>query len=430
MSRQPSAALPEALAEAFTDWGLSSSAGWVSQLALVAAAALLALAAHQIARRLILRAVRSLAHRTRMRWDDVLVERRVFQRLTHLVPALVLYSAAPIVFAHQEGLRALLMRLTLAYMFLAGAFAASALLAALVRIYETSFEAARERPIRSYVQVVSIFLWMFVAILVIAALTERSPWGLLGGLGAMTAVLMLVFKDSILGLVASVQLAFNDMVRVGDWIEMPQFGADGAVIEILLTTVKVQNWDKTITTIPTYRLISDAFKNWRGMSESGGRRIKRSLLIDLHSIRFVDEEMLGRFKKIQHIREHLERKLEETRRFNEEQGADLSSLVNGRHLTNIGTFRAYVEAYLRNHPDIRQDMTFLVRQLPPVEKGLPLEIYVFSREQRWAYYEAIQADIFDHILAVVGEFDLRVAQLPTGADLRAVSAPLAAAGGE
>lgn len=427
-TRDSSVSLLDLLTEAFTDWGLVSSAPWVSQLALLAAAVLLAVAAHQIARRLILRAVRSLAGRTRVRWDDILVERRVFQRLTHLVPALVLYSTAPIVFPQQEGLRALLLRATLAYMYLAGAFAASALLSALVRIYEGSFEAARERPIRSYVQVVTIFLWIFAAILVIAALTDRSPWAFLGGLGAMTAVLMLVFKDAILGLVASIQLAFNDMVRVGDWIEMPQYGADGDVIEILLTTVKVQNWDKTITTIPTYRLISDAFKNWRGMSESGGRRIKRSVLLDLQSIRFVDEEMLARFKKIQYIREYLERKLEETRRWNEEQKADLSTLVNGRHLTNIGTFRAYVEAYLRHHPMIRQDMTFLVRQLPPVDKGLPIEIYVFSREQRWVQYEGIQADIFDHILAVVPEFDLRVVQIPTGADLRAVSASLPAAG--
>ncbi len=424
MNDQPSAPLLELLTETFTAWGLGSSAGWLSMLTLAVAVALLAFVAHQIARRLILRAVRSIARKTRIRWDDVLVERRVFERLTHLVPALVLYSAAPILFPQQEELSALLLRLTLAYLYLAGAFAASALLSALVQIYETSFEAARERPIRSYVQVVSIFLWLFISILVVAALTDRSPWAFLGGLGAMTAVLMLVFKDAILGLVASVQLAFNDMVRVGDWIEMPQYGADGDVIEILLTTVKVQNWDKTITTIPTYRLISDAFKNWRGMSESGGRRIKRSLLIDLQSIKFVDEALLARFKKIQYIQEYLERKLEETWRWNEEQGADLTSQVNGRNLTNVGTFRAYVEAYLRIHPDIHQDMTFLVRQLPPVEKGLPIEIYVFSREQRWARFEAIQADIFDHILAVVGEFDLRVMQVPTGADLRAFSAAL------
>ncbi len=424
MNQDPSISLLELLTKALTDWGLGSSAAWVSRLALVAGAALAAVVAHQIARRLILRAVRSVARKTRVQWDDILVEHRVFQRLIHLVPALVLYNAAPIVFPQQEGLRALFLRVTLAFIYLAGALAASALIAALVQIYETSFEAARERPIRSYVQVVTILLWTFVVILVIAALTDRSPWAFLGGLGAMTAVLMLVFKDSILGLVASIQLAFNDMVRVGDWIEMPQYGADGDVIEILLTTVKVQNWDKTITTIPTYLLISDAFKNWRGMSESGGRRIKRSVLLDLQSIRFVDKKMLERLQKIQYIGEYLERKLEETRRWNEEQGADLSSLVNGRHLTNVGTFRAYVESYLRNHPMIRQDMTFLVRQLPLIEKGLPLEIYVFSREQRWVQYEGIQSDIVDHILAVVPEFDLRVVQIPTGADLRAMSASL------
>ncbi|MEE8524180.1 MAG: mechanosensitive ion channel domain-containing protein, partial [Thermoanaerobaculia bacterium] len=219
----------------------------------------------------------------------------------------------------------------------------------------------------------------------------------------------------------------NNMVHVGDWVEMPRYGADGDVIDVALHTVKVQNWDKTITTIPTYRLISDAFKNWRGMSESGGRRIKRSVLLDLQSIRFVDEKMLESLQKIQYIQEYLERKLEETRRWNEDQGADLSSMVNGRNLTNVGTFRAYVESYLRNHPMIRQDMTFLVRQLPPLEKGLPLEIYVFSREQRWVQYEGIQADIFDHILAVMPDFGLRVVQIPTGADLRAMSASLPSA---
>ncbi len=422
MSQEISVSQSEALTGILTNWGVGTSAAWISRLAIMSAAVLLAAVAYLIARKLILRAVRSVARKTRVQWDDTLVEHRVFDRVIHLVPALVLYNAAPMVFPQQGGLHGLLLRLILVYMYLAGGAAVSALLSALVRIYETSFKAARERPIRSYVQVVMIFLWIFVVILALSALTERSPWAFLGGLGAMTAVLMLVFKDSILGLVASIQLAFNGMVRVGDWIEMSQYGADGDVVEILLTTVKVQNWDKTITTIPTYRLISDAFKNWRGMSESGGRRIKRSVLLDLESIKFVDEEMLERFQRIQYIREYVERKLEETRRWNEEQGVDSGSLVNGRHLTNVGTFRAYVESYLRNHPMIRQDMTFLVRQLPPGEKGLPLQIYVFSREQRWVEYEGIQSDIFDHILAVVPEFDLRLFQIPTGTDLRAVSA--------
>ena len=240
----------------------------------------------------------------------------------------------------------------------------------------------------------------------------------LSGLGALTAVLLLVFKDTILGLVAGVQLSANKMVAVGDWIEMPKYGADGDVIEVALTTVKVQNWDKTVTTIPAYALISDSFKNWRGMQESGGRRIKRSVSIDVQTIVFCDEEMLGRFAKIKYIAEYIQKKKDELARFNQELKVDDSSLVNGRRMTNVGTFRAYVVAYLKHHPKIHQEMTFLVRQLAPSENGLPIEVYVFSNDKVWANYEAIQADIFDHILAVVPEFDLRVFQVPTGNDFR------------
>jgi miniconductance mechanosensitive channel len=222
--------------------------------------------------------------------------------------------------------------------------------------------------------------------------------------------------------VAGIQLAANKMVSVGDWIEMPKYGADGDVLEVALTTVKVQNWDKTITTIPTYALISESFKNWRGMAESGGRRIKRAVNFDMSSIRFCDEEMLGRFEKIQYIAEYIEQKKKQLEAFNQAAKVDNASLANGRRMTNIGTFRAYVVAYLRHHPMINQQMTFLVRHLPPTQYGLPIEIYVFSKDQVWANYEAIQADIFDHILAVVPEFDLRVYQNPTGADFRKLNA--------
>jgi miniconductance mechanosensitive channel len=240
---------------------------------------------------------------------------------------------------------------------------------------------------------------------------------LLGGMGAMTAVLMLVFKDPILGFVAGIQLTSNRLLAVGDWIEMPKYGADGSVIEVALTTVKVQNWDMTITTIPTYALISDSFKNWQGMAESGGRRIKRAVYIDLQTIRFCTEEMLERFRKIQYIAAYICEKQTELDEYNRQHGVDQVTLANGRRLTNIGTFRAYVIAYLRHHPMINQNMTFLVRQLAPTSRGLPLEIYVFSKEKRWVNYEAIQADIFDHILAVAPEFDLRVFQEPSGNDL-------------
>ena len=231
-------------------------------------------------------------------------------------------------------------------------------------------------------------------------------------------MLILVFKDAILGFVAGIQLTANKMVARGDWIEMPDYGADGDVLDVSLTTVKVQNWDKTVTTIPTYALISNSFKNWRGMQESGGRRIKRSINIDVNTIKFCDEEMLARFGRIQHIAAYIEHKKEELAAYNQEQRADLSSLVNGRRLTNVGTFRAYVAAYLRHHPMVNQDMTFLIRHLAPTEHGLPIEIYVFCSDIVWANYEAVQADIFDHILAIVPQFDLRLFQAPAGSDFR------------
>jgi miniconductance mechanosensitive channel len=232
---------------------------------------------------------------------------------------------------------------------------------------------------------------------------------------------MLIFKDTILGFVASIQLSGHDMVRIGDWIEMPKYGADGDVIDVSIHTVKVRNWDKTITTIPTYSLVSDAFKNWRGMSESGGRRIKRALHIDLNSIKFCTDEMLERFKKFSLLRDYISSRQEEISRYNQEHKTDTSQLINGRRQTNIGVFRAYIIAYLKNHPKIHKNMTFLVRHLEPTEHGLPVQIYVFSNDQVWANYESIQADIFDHLLAAVPEFELRVFQNPTGHDFASLN---------
>ena len=279
---------------------------------------------------------------------------------------------------------------------------------------------SRDLPVKSVVQVVKLVLYGITTIAVVSLIIGQSPSLLLGGLGAMTAVLMLVFKDPILGLVAGIQLSANQMLARGDWIEMPKYGADGDVLEVALTTVKVQNWDKTITTIPTYALITESFKNWRGMSESGGRRIKRAINIDISSIRFCDQEMLERFSKIQYITEYLENKRKEISTWNAERNVDASDPLNRRQLTNVGTFRAYIVAYLRHHPMIHPEMTFLVRHLPPTEHGLPIEIYVFSRDQEWSNYEGIQADIFDHILAIAPAFDLRVYQSPSGGDVRDV----------
>jgi len=376
--------------------------------------------ANLIAKRLMLRAIRNVAKRTKTAWDDMLVQRGVFNRLSHLAPALVIYALAGFV-GQSEATTTTIQRAATVYMAIVGLLVLDALLNALVDIYRT-FEMARRRPIRGFVQAAKIVLYAIVGIIIVSAIMGKSPNLLLGGLGAMTAVFMLIFKDSILGLVAGIQLSTNQMLHIGDWIEMPKYGADGDVIDLSLTTVKVQNWDKTITTIPTYALISDYFKNWRGMSESGGRRIKRSISIDMTSVKFCTAEMLEKFKKIKHISEYVEQKLAEIGEHNRSAGVDESDLINGRHLTNLGTFRAYVAAYLRNHPQVHQGMTFLVRHLQPTETGLPIEIYVFSSDQAWANYEAIQADIFDHILAVVPEFELRVFQNPSGADFRTLSA--------
>ncbi|MDH3892261.1 MAG: mechanosensitive ion channel family protein [candidate division Zixibacteria bacterium] len=401
----------------FTGQGISESIaeplGWAS---LIVATIIAAWLAHFVARRILLVAVSYVVKRSRTRWDDVLLEHRFFSRLSHLAPALVIYYVAnlfpPIMGAIQ--------RFSTAYMVLAGLLVINAFLNAAVDIYR-SLETSRDRPIKGYVQVAKIIIFVFLGIYVVAILLDSDPTGILTGLGAMTAVLILVFKDSILGFVASMQLSMNDMVRIGDWIEMPKFGADGDVIDVTLHTVKVQNWDKTISTIPAYALISDTFKNWRGMSESGGRRIKRSLNIDVNSIRFCDDSMLHRFEKINLLKTYLKTKRTELTEHNAQHADDPQDLINSRRLTNVGTFRAYMVEYLKNHPKIHQEMTFLVRQLPPGDHGLPIEMYVFSNDQDWVRFEDIQSDIFDHLLAIAPQFGLRIFQRPSGADLHALS---------
>jgi miniconductance mechanosensitive channel len=379
----------------------------------------LAWLANWIAKRLILRFVHHVAERSKTVWDDALVKHRVFTRLSHLAPGVVLYSAAPLVFAGHAAAASGMRTAAILYMVAVGWFVMEAFLSAVEAIYRT-YPFAKRIPIRSLVQVTKIVLGLALFIVVLSILLQKNPSKLLTGMGAMTAVLLLVFKDAILGFVAGIQLSANRMIHMGDWIEMPKFGADGDVIDISLTTVKVQNWDKTISTIPTYALVSDSFKNWRGMSESGGRRIKRNINIDMTSIRFCDEAMLEKFKRFEHLTRYIETRQAEITAWNNEHKIDHSEPVNGRRLTNIGVFRAYLVAYLRNHPQIHKYMTFLVRHLEPTPQGLPIQIYVFSSDQVWSNYEAIQADIFDHILAVIPEFGLRVYQQPSGADFQSL----------
>jgi miniconductance mechanosensitive channel len=399
--------------------GLGAQADLVVALTATVAALALSAVAYFVTKQIALRLVRAGARRSRTTWDDALVEAKVFSRLSHLVPAMILHTTAGWAYQDFPALETVVRTAAFVYMALVGMTVIDAVLNAFLTIYR-SFRIASRIEIKPIVQVVKIVVYFSGGVAILAILLGKSPLVFFSGLGAFTAVLLLIFKDSILGLVAGIQLMTNEMVRVGDWIEMPKYGADGDVIDVSLTTVKVQNWDKTISTVPTYALVSDSFRNWRGMDDSGGRRIKRAVRIDIASIKFCDAEMLERFKKIRFISEYVESKLAEVAKHNQGVKADEVLLVNGRHLTNVGTFRAYLVAYLRNHAHIKQNMTSLVRQLPPTENGLPIELYVFSADQRWVQYEAIQADIFDHLLAVLPLFDLRVFQSPTGADLRSL----------
>ena len=412
------------MSNAIRDWlfqqGIGSQAATAVTMAIeIVLVVAFAVIANAFAKRIVVRGLETLVGRTSALWDDIIVKRRVLHRLSHLAPALVIYVLAPSVLDGFELWIVLVRRASLIYMLLVAVLAIDSVLNVGVDILRsTTF--ARDLPVKSVVQVLKLVLYSIATIAIVSLIIGQSPSLLLGGLGAMTAVLMLIFKDPILGLVAGIQLSANQMVTRGDWIEMPKYGADGDVLEVALTTVKVQNFDKTITTIPTYALITESFKNWRGMSDSGGRRIKRAVNIDISSIRFCDQSMLDRFSKIQYITEYLERKREEISSWNAARQFDVSDPLNGRQLTNVGTYRAYIVAYLRNHPLIHQDMTFLVRQLAPTEHGLPIEIYVFSRDQEWSNYEGIQADLFDHFLAIAPAFDLRVYQSPSGGDVREI----------
>ena len=378
---------------------------------------LLSVTVNFVAKRYILTSLTYLITRSKTKWDDAILRQGAPNRLAHLAPALVIFVLTPFALEGMETAIAFIRGATQIYMVIILTLVLDALLNTVEEIYR-GFRASREIPIKGFIQISKIALYFLSAIFVISILLNKTPLFLLSGIGALTAVLMLIFRDAILGFVAGIQLAANRMVSNGDWIEMPKYGADGDVLEVTLTTVKVQNWDKTVTTIPTYALISESFKNWRGMQDSGGRRIKRAVNIDINSIRFCDEEMLERFGKIQYISEYIDKKKTELEAFNTATKVDNASLANGRRMTNVGTFRAYVQAYLLNHPMISNEMTFLIRQLQSTEYGLPIEVYVFSMDKIWANYEAIQSDIFDHILAVVPEFDLRVYQNPSGSDFR------------
>jgi miniconductance mechanosensitive channel len=385
----------------------------------LAALLLVAVAADQLVKHVLLRLIHSFVVRNDFSWDDVLVRHRVGARAAKVVPALIVSRGVGLVPGLSQGVATVIGNVALGYLILVIALTLSAGARAANEIYE-SYPLARMRPLTGFVQLLQIVIFTVAGLLIVSVLIDRSPLLLLSGFGAMTAVLMLIFKDTILGLVASIQLNAQDMVRVGDWIEMPQVRADGDIIEVGLHTVKVQNFDRTITTIPTYKLISESFKNWRGMTESGGRRIKRSVHIDQASIRFLASEDIARLEAFNALQPYLDRKRDELRRDGERLG-DSAADVNRRRLTNIGTFRAYVFSYLRDHPVINENATLLVRQLAGTAQGLPLEIYCFTHTTDWIEYEAQQSDVFDHIIAIMPEFDLHVYQQPSGMDLRSMA---------
>ncbi|MEN8135429.1 MAG: mechanosensitive ion channel domain-containing protein [Thermodesulfobacteriota bacterium] len=401
-----------------------AAALWGAALLVVVLAALLA---GWLARRFLVPLLEKGVRRSSNQWDDTLVAHGFFRRLGAVLPLIAVIVAVDLLFSPQDQTAEVVRRLAMAFFVLVGVRIITSFLAAALQIYDY-YDLARERSLRGYVEVLKIVLWVMGAIFTVAFLADRSPWGIMSVLGGLTAVLLLIFKDTILGFVASLQISANNMARVGDWIEMPGYGADGDVIDVSIHTVKVQNWDKTITTIPTYALVSNSFKNWRGMSESGGRRIKRAIYLDMNSIRFCDDKMLERFGKYEILKDYLTAKQNELEAYNQERRVDTAATtVNGRRQTNIGVFRAYIVAYLRANPNIHQEMTFLVRHLAPTPQGIPIEIYVFSNDQAWANYEAIQADIFDHLLAAVPEFDLKVFQYPSGSDLAGIMANTQAA---
>ena len=374
-----------------------------------------AVIAYYITRRILLILVHKLVKRTSALWDDALVDQKVFSQLAHVVPALVIQKGILLVPDLPAAAENVIRNLTSIYMIVVVTLTLTAVLSAVNQIYEGR-PGARNRPIKGFTQLAQLVLYIICGILVIAVLIDRSPVILLSGLGAITAVLMVVFKDTLLSLAASIQLTSQELIRVGDWLEVPQFGADGDVIDVALYTITVQNWDKTISTIPTHQLIAGSFKNWRGMSESGGRRIKRSINIDMNSIHFLSSKEVERLAGIELLKDYILSKQEELKTYNASVGTADEPHVNQRHLTNIGTLRAYIRSYLKQHPKIHRNMTLIVRQLQPGSEGLPIEIYCFSNDINWDNYETIQADIFDHIFAVMPEFGLRLFQQPAGSD--------------
>jgi miniconductance mechanosensitive channel len=407
------------LKEILLNWGLSEQyAILIKSAVIIVLLILLSYLVYLITNKILFRIIQNLIKRTKHVWDDMLFQRKVFKRLSHFAPAIIIYYFAKFGLVDFPQVAEFVKLATYIYMILAGMFVLDAFLSAMHDAYLT-LPISNERPIKGYIQSIKIIVYAFGIIIILSVILGKSTGTLLASLGAIAAILILVFKDTILGFVSGIQLSANQMVKPGDWISMPSRNADGTVLEITLNTVKVQNWDRTISTIPTYALISESFQNWKGMEESEGRRIARSVNIDLKSVKFCDHEMLEKLKKIKLIEDYITQKQVEIEEFNKKLDIDNNDKVSRRNLTNIGVFRKYIEVYLENHPKIHgkdSGYTLIVRHMQPTEKGLPIQVYCFSKDQAWAKYEIVQADLFDHILAVIPEFELRVFQNPSGYD--------------
>lgn len=379
---------------------------------------IVAFVADFVCRVLLLRVVKRVVATTRAKWDDILFEDRVLHRLCHIVPPVLIYFMLPYAFPEAPEAISLWLKVILVYIIAVVLRFVNAFLRALYDVANAK-EELQGKPLKGLMQTGQIIALCIGLILIVSILIDKSPARLLAGLGASAAVLMLVFKDSIMGLVSGVQLSANNMLHVGDWISVEKHGVNGRVVEVTLNTVKVRNWDNTIVTIPPYQLISDSFQNWRPMQDSGGRRVMRSVNIDMTSVRFCPPEMIDRFRKIRLLSDYIEHKEQELVEYNERHGiAEVDEPVNGRHQTNLGVFRAYLERYLREQATVNTDMMLMVRHLQPTPTGIPVQLYFFSNRVEWTAYERVQADVFDHVLAVIPEFGLRVFQSPSGNDVQ------------
>ncbi len=410
--------LTHAINDYLISLGVSDSlAKYINMFALLLIALIIIYFIDFLIKKLLLNTFAAISSKSKSNFDDLLIKNRTPRKIAHIVPLILAYKFIPIIFVDFQELQIYLQKIILIFSVFLILITIKSFLDTL-RDYFKTLSRLKDKPINSFIQVIMIFAWITGIIFIIVIITDISVWKFITAMGAASAVILLIFKDTIMGFVASIQVSINDMVRIGDWITFEKYGADGDVTEINLATVKVQNFDKTITTIPTYALISDSFKNWRGMNESGGRRLKRALNINLSSVKYLTDNEIDKLKKIELIKGYLETRQNDINQYNKKTNINKEELINGRNLTNIGVFRKYIEVYLENHSAINKDMMIMARQLAPTTQGIPIEIYAFSSDKRWKNYEYIMSDIFDHIIAAIPYFNLEIFELPDNSSFK------------